>query len=63
MSGMRRVIEGKSADEIKALRREDVRNLPITAEDFVQALSRISPSVGAADIERHEKWLAEFGAS
>lgn len=63
MSGMRRVIEGKSGDEIKAMRKEDVRNLPITAEDFNTALARISPSVSAADIERHEKWLAEFGAS
>lgn len=63
MSGMRRVIEGKSGEEIKALRKEDVRNLPITAEDFRAALARISPSVSAGDIERHEKWLAEFGAS
>lgn len=63
MSGMRRVIEGKSGDEIKAMRKEDVRNLPITAEDFRTALVRISPSVSTADIERHEKWLSEFGAS
>lgn len=63
MSGMRRVIEGKSGEEIKAMRKEDVRNLPITGADFREALARISPSVGAADIERHEKWLGEFGAS
>ena len=62
MSGMRRLIEGKSADEIKSLK-EDVRNLPITGDDFRAALKRIAPSVGAADLERHEKWLAEFGAS
>ena len=63
MSGMRRVIEGKSVEEIKSMKKEDVRNLPVTQEDFSQALQRIAPSVCAADLERHEKWLAEFGAS
>ena len=59
---MRRMIAGKTPAMIKAMRREDVA-LPVTAEDLEAALARISPSVAPADIERHERWLADFGSA
>ena len=62
MNGMRRMIAGKTPAEIKAMRREEVQ-LPVTAEDLEAALARISPSVDPADIERHERWLADFGSA
>jgi len=37
--------------------------MPTTAEDFRIALSRISPSVSAADIKRYEAWMEEFGST
>jgi katanin p60 ATPase-containing subunit A1 len=36
---------------------------PITMDDLNEALKRISPSVSAADVERHLEWLAEFGST
>ena len=62
MNGMRRKIAGKTPEEIRNMTREDV-NEPVTMEDFEVALKKISPSVSSGDIERHEKWKAEFGSS
>ena len=56
------MIAGKTPAMIKAMRREDVA-LPVTAEDLEAALARISPSVAPVDIERHERWLADFGSA
>ena len=38
-------------------------DIPTSAEDFRIALSRISPSVSASDIQRYEKWMEEFGSA
>ncbi len=62
MNGMRRMIAGKTPAMIKAMRKEEV-NLPVTSTDLEAALARISPSVAPGDIERHERWLADFGSS
>ena len=62
MNGMRRMIAGKTPAEIRAMRQEDV-NLPVTASDLEAALARISPSVAPGDIERHERWAADFGSA
>eukprot|EP00897_Mesotaenium_endlicherianum_P000826 jgi/Mesen1/10744/ME000901S10097 len=62
MNGMRRKIAGKRPDEIRNMSKGDISE-PISMLDFAQALSKISPSVSAVDIEKHEKWLAEFGSS
>ena len=34
---------------------------PVGLDDFMQALSRIKPSVNDKDIEEHVKWTEEFG--
>lgn len=62
MMSMRRMIAGKSADEIKRMKKEDMDS-PITQDDFQQALQRVQSSVGKHDIEKYEKWMQEFGSS
>ncbi len=34
----------------------------VTMADFNEALSKISKSVGAADVQKHLKWMEDFGA-
>ncbi|MCO5591040.1 hypothetical protein L7F22_045016 [Adiantum nelumboides] len=62
MNGMRRKIAGKTRDEIKNMTKDSVQE-PVAMCDFEEALSKISRSVSSADIERHEKWLTEFGSA
>lgn len=62
MNGMRRKIAGKTRDEIKNMTKDAMQE-PVAMCDFEEALSKISRSVSSADIERHEKWLAEFGSA
>ncbi|KAG0566220.1 hypothetical protein M758_7G043600 [Ceratodon purpureus] len=62
MNGMRRKIAGKTPDEIKNMTKDEMYE-PVAARDFDEALSKISRSVSTADIEKHEKWLHEFGSS
>ncbi|CAI5942627.1 unnamed protein product [Closterium sp. NIES-64] len=61
MNGMRRKIAGKTPEEIRSMTREDM-NEPVTMADFEVALRKIQPSVASGDIERHERWHAEFGS-
>ncbi len=61
MNGMRRKIEGKTAAEIRQLAAEEMAE-PVRMEDFRQALSKIKPTVSAADVKRHESWLSDFGS-
>ena len=61
MMAMRRLIEGKSPDEIKNLAKEELE-LPTTMEDFSSAIKKCSKSVSASDLERYDKWMAEFGS-
>ncbi|KAK9815628.1 hypothetical protein WJX72_007089 [[Myrmecia] bisecta] len=61
MNGMRRLVAGKSPDEIKALRVEEVHS-PVQMADFLQAFKRIKPSVSQNDMQRHEAYLKEFGS-
>jgi katanin p60 ATPase-containing subunit A1 len=41
---------------------DELLEMPTSADDFRQALARISPSVAATDIARYEKWMQEFGS-
>ncbi|KAG5537617.1 hypothetical protein RHGRI_024909 [Rhododendron griersonianum] len=63
LNGMRRKIAGKTRDEIKNMSKEDISKDPVAMCDFEEALKKVQPSVSAADIERHEKWLSEFGSA
>jgi len=57
---MRRKIIGKTPAEIKTIKREEV-DLPVTAEDFNEAISKTKKSVSEAD-KKFEEWMAEYGS-
>ncbi|XP_059641631.1 katanin p60 ATPase-containing subunit A1-like [Cornus florida] len=63
LNGMRRKIAGKTRDEIKNMSKDEISKDPIAMCDFEEALTKVQPSVSAADIERHEKWFSEFGSA
>lgn len=61
LMAMRRRIEGLTPEEIRNLSRDDM-HMPTSMEDFEMALKNVSKSVSAADIEKYEKWICEFGS-
>uniref|UniRef100_A0A8C6V4U5 Katanin p60 ATPase-containing subunit A1 n=1 Tax=Naja naja TaxID=35670 RepID=A0A8C6V4U5_NAJNA len=61
LMAMRRRIEGLTPEEIRNLSRDEM-HMPTTMEDFEMALKKVSKSVSAADIEKYEKWIFEFGS-
>jgi len=62
MMSMRKKIAGLKPSEIKNLGREDL-DLPVTKEDFLEALNKCNKSVSKEDLEKYEKWMEEFGSS
>lgn len=61
LMAMRRRIIGKTPAEIKMIKREEV-DLPVTADDFNEAISKTKKSVSEADIKKFEDWMAEYGS-
>ncbi|XP_030638411.1 katanin p60 ATPase-containing subunit A1 [Chanos chanos] len=61
LMAMRRRIEGLTPEEIRNLSRDEM-HMPTTMEDFETALKKVSKSVSAADLEKYEKWITEFGS-
>lgn len=58
---MRRKIVGKSPAEIKMIKREEV-DLPVTQDDFKEAISKTRKSVSEADVKNFESWMGEYGS-
>ncbi|KAG0488870.1 hypothetical protein HPP92_007512 [Vanilla planifolia] len=63
LNGMRRKIAGKTRDEIKNMSKDEISKDPVAMCDFEEAFTKVQRSVSPADIERHEKWFAEFGSA
>uniref|UniRef100_A0A3Q3AQX3 Katanin p60 ATPase-containing subunit A1 n=1 Tax=Kryptolebias marmoratus TaxID=37003 RepID=A0A3Q3AQX3_KRYMA len=61
LMAMRRRIEGLTPEEIRNLSRDEM-HMPTTMEDFESTLRKVSKSVSAADLEKYEKWIEEFGS-
>uniref|UniRef100_A0A3P8V6R0 Katanin p60 ATPase-containing subunit A1 n=2 Tax=Cynoglossus semilaevis TaxID=244447 RepID=A0A3P8V6R0_CYNSE len=61
MMAMRHRIHGLGLEEIQALSKDELQ-MPVTMEDFTTALKKISKSVSAADLEKYEAWMTEFGS-
>ncbi|XP_055318191.1 katanin p60 ATPase-containing subunit A1 isoform X2 [Sitodiplosis mosellana] len=61
MMSMRRKITGRSPAEIKQIRREEV-DLPVTEQDFHDAMLRTRKSVSVGDIAKFQKWMEEYGS-
>lgn len=58
---MRRKIMGKTPAEIKMIKREDV-DLPVTSDDFEEAISKTKKSVSEGDVKKFEEWMSEYGS-
>ncbi|KAJ3607037.1 hypothetical protein NHX12_026552 [Muraenolepis orangiensis] len=61
MMAMRRRIQGLTPEEIRALSKDELQ-MPVTMEDFMLALKKISKSVSTNDLDKYEAWMAEFGS-
>lgn len=62
MMAMRRRINGLTPEEIRNLSKEELE-LPVSADDFQEAIRKINKSVSREDLEKYEKWMAEFGST
>lgn len=59
---MRRRISGLKPEDIRNIPREELVT-PTSMEDFEQAMKNVSKTVSAADLEKYDKWMSEFGSS
>lgn len=62
MMSMRRKIAGLRPDQIKQLAKEEL-DLPVSVQDFSDAISKCNKSVSKEDLDKYEKWMNEFGSS
>ncbi|KAK7603768.1 hypothetical protein V9T40_003767 [Parthenolecanium corni] len=62
MMSMRRKIAGLRPDQIKQIPREEL-DLPVSAQDFRDALAKCNKSVSKEDLDKYEKWMNEFGST
>ncbi|XP_013776338.1 katanin p60 ATPase-containing subunit A1-like [Limulus polyphemus] len=61
MMAMRRKISGLTPEEIRNLPKEELE-LPVSPEDFEEAMRKINKSVSKHDLEKYVEWMAEFGS-
>ncbi|XP_040583239.1 katanin p60 ATPase-containing subunit A-like 1 [Lepeophtheirus salmonis] len=62
MMSMRRKIAGLRPSEIRNLDKEEL-DLPVTMQDFHDAITKCNKSVSQEDLDKYEKWMEEFGSS
>ncbi|CBK22866.2 uncharacterized protein [Blastocystis hominis] len=71
MMCVRRVVQrlrdnGTAGEELQKQLREEAEGLkqsPVTQADFLEALGKVSSSVGAQDLQKFEDWMKEFGSA
>lgn len=62
MMSMRRKIAGLKPEQIRQLATEEV-DLPVSTQDFSEAIAKCNKSVSKQDLEKYEQWMKEFGSS
>ena len=62
MMSMRRKIAGLKPSEIRNLDKDEL-DLPVTKQDFLDAVAKCNKSVSREDLDKYEKWMGEFGSS
>lgn len=62
MMSMRRKIAGLKPSEIRNLDKNEL-DLPVTKQDFLDAVAKCNKSVSREDLDKYEKWMEEFGSS
>ncbi|CAI5685014.1 unnamed protein product [Oreochromis niloticus] len=61
LMAIRQRIKGLTPEEMRRLSQDEM-DKPTTMGDFESALRKVSKSVSAADLEKYEKWIEEFGS-
>ena len=61
LMSMRKAIKGKTPAEIKELNKEDIEK-PVTMDDFSTAIQRCTTSIEKQEVERHKKWIKQYGS-
>ncbi|KAL3882687.1 hypothetical protein ACJMK2_029001 [Sinanodonta woodiana] len=61
MMSFRRRIQGLGPEEIRNIPKEEL-NVPMSMEDFMEAMKKVNKSVSKDDLERYVKWMNEFGS-
>jgi len=54
--------KGMKLADLKNMKKEEV-DLPITMEDFAEAIAKTGKTVGQDDVRKHLEWSKTFGAS
>ena len=62
MMSMRRKIAGLRPSQIKNLAKDEL-DMPVTKQDFLEALQKCNKSVSKEDLEKYEKWMEDFGST
>ncbi|XP_039289494.1 katanin p60 ATPase-containing subunit A-like 1 isoform X2 [Nilaparvata lugens] len=62
MMSMRRKIAGLKPEQIKQLAKEEL-DLPVSTQDFTEALAKCNKSVSKEDLDKYERWMREFGST
>lgn len=62
MMSMRRKIAGLRPEQIKQLAKEEL-DLPVSTQDFTEALAKCNKSVSKEDLDKYERWMREFGST
>jgi katanin p60 ATPase-containing subunit A1 len=59
---MRRKVYDLQFEQIRQLVKEEV-DLPITVQDFEQALAKCNKSVSKETVEKFEQWMHKYGST
>jgi len=62
MMSMRRKIAGLKPMEIRNLNQDEL-DMPVSKQDFMEAVQKCNKSVSKEDLEKYEKWMEEFGST
>ena len=62
MMAMRRKIAGLTPEQIRSLSKDELE-LPVSPDDFYEAIRKINKSVSADDLKKYDKWMAEYGST
>ena len=62
MMAMRRKIAGLTPEQIRSLSKDELE-LPVSPDDFIEAIRKINKSVSDDDLKKYDKWMQEFGST
>lgn len=55
-------IAGLTPEQIRGLSKDELE-LPVSPEDFAEAIRKINKSVSVEDLKKYQKWMEEFGST